>query len=125
MLNEFMVSKVATVLFRADGRSLGEVTNELAVSRPTAIKWLRSMEREGLLYRSYNMKGKKGRPKGIYHPTKNLKRFVDTPQGNGSMVTLSFTTMKSICRYHTGGMCKALIPKLQRCDSSLCPYLKA
>ena len=126
MLDEFVVSKVAQVLAGAEGRTLQEMICGLGVSKVTTLKWLRSMERKGLLCRSYEVKqGKRGRPRGVYHQTKNLKRFIEEPpQGDGSMVTLSLTTLRSICRYEKGRMCKALLPKLQRCETSLCPYLK-
>ena len=110
---------------KTEGRTLSEVISELGVSKVTAIRWLRAMERDGLLYRSYDMKqGKRGRPRSIYHQTKNLRRFTEGPN-DGSMVSLSFKSLKSMCRHEKGGMCKALLPKLQRCDASLCPYLKS
>ncbi len=124
-LSEFVVGKVAPVLLRGEGRTLGEVTHELNVSRVTTIKWLRSMEKEGLLHRTYQMKGKRGRPRGVYHPTKNLRRFVEAPNNGSMMVTLSFATIRGMCRHRAGAVCKALTPKIQNCDSSLCPYLKA
>ena len=124
-MNEFVVSKVATVMAKAEGRTLSEVISELGVCKVTTIKCLRVMERDGLLYRSYDMKqGKRGRPRSIYHQTKNLRRFMEGPN-DGSMVSLSFKALRGMCRYEKGGMCKALLPKLQRCEASLCPYLKS
>ncbi len=51
-MNEFVVSRVAAVMAKAEGRTLSEVISELGVSKVTAIKWLRVMERDGLLYQS-------------------------------------------------------------------------
>ena len=110
---------------RADGRMLKETIDELGVSKPTALRWLRSMEKEGLLYRSYEMnQGKRGRPKGVYHVTRNLKRFMEAPQnGNQSMITLTFDRVREMCKHQTDGMCKFFV-QIQRCEASGCPYLK-
>lgn len=127
VIDRFVISKVGQVMGRADGRMLKETIHELGVSRPTAIRWLRSMERDGLLYRTYAMKeGKRGRPKGVYHATKSLKRFMEDPQnGNQSVVNLRFETVKEMCKHQTGGMCKFFVPKIQRCEAWGCPYAKS
>lgn len=99
--------------------------HELGASKVSALKWLQSLEKDGLVYRTRLMKpGRKGRPQNVYHPTKNLKAFMVKESSNAMVVILDFSKLKTICRYEKGGMCKALLPKLQRCESQLCPYLK-
>lgn len=111
---------------RANGGTLKEMVRELGVSRPTALRWLGSMEKEGLLYRSYQMRQRKrGRPRGVYHATGGLKRFIEEQKkGDTSMVTIAFETVKSMCKHQTGGMCRFFAPKIQKCDASGCSYLK-
>jgi len=125
MQDEFLAHKAASTFGNADGKTLQEMIAALEVSKVTALKWLRSLERQGLVYRTQLMRtGMKGRPQDVYHPTKNLKRFKEC-SSNSPIVAIDFSIIRSICRYHKGGMCKALLPKLQRCESMLCPYLKA
>jgi predicted transcriptional regulator len=124
MSSEFLVQKVGNILQGSDGKTLEEMIHELGASKVSALKWLQSLEKDGLVYRTRLMKaGRKGRPQSVYHPTKNLKTFIGKESSN-SMVMLDFSKLKTICRYEKGGMCKALLPKLQRCESQLCPYLK-
>jgi len=105
------------------GKTLQEMIHELGVSKVSTLKWLQSLEKDGLVYRTSLIKaGQKGRPQNVYHPTKNLKVFSDKESSN--VVVIDFSKLKIICRYEKGGMCKALLPKLQRCESSICPYLK-
>jgi len=123
MSSEFLAQRVASILQGAEGKTLEEMIRALGVSKVSALKWLKSLESDGLVYRTQLMRaGRRGRPRSLYHPTKNLKKFMHGSP-TGSVVTLDFTTLKSMCRYEKGGMCKALLPKLQRCESSHCPYL--
>ena len=126
MLSEFVISRVGQALDGFEGRCLQEMMQSLDTSKVTALKWLKSMEREGLVYRTLaHRPGMKGRPRSIYHPTKNLKMFMKHESEQGSeMVSISLTALRRLCRYEKGGMCKAILPKLQRCEASLCPYLK-
>ena len=124
MSSEFLVQKVGNILQGSEGKTLKEMIHELGTSKVSALKWLQSLEKDGLIYRTHLMKaGRKGRPQNVYHPTKNLKAFLGKESSN-AMVVLDFSKLRTICRYEKGGMCKALLPKLQRCESRLCPYLK-
>jgi hypothetical protein len=77
-----------------------------------------------MIYRTHLTKlGMKGRPQNVYHPTKNLKAFLEKESPNATML-LDFSKLKTLGRYEKDGMCKARLPKLQRCESRLCPYLK-
>jgi len=123
MSNEFLIQKVSSILQGNKGKTLQEMIHELGVSKVSTLKWLQSLEKDGLVYRTSLIKaGQKGRPQNVYHPTKNLKVFSDKESSN--VVVIDFSKLKIICRYEKGGMCKALLPKLQRCESSICPYLK-
>ncbi len=123
MFNEFLVQRVGSILQGAEGKTLEEMIRPLGVSKVCALKWLKSLENDGLVYRTQLMRpGRRGRPRSLYHSTGNLK-FIDRSL-KGSVVTLDFKTLRSICRYQKGGMCKALLPKLRRCESSLYPYPK-
>ena len=124
MDSEHLVQKVGSILQGNKGKTLEEMIRELGTSKVSALKWLQSLERDGLIYRTRLTKpGRRGRPQNVYHPTRNLKAFLEKESSN-AMVVIDFSKLKTVCRYEKGGMCKALIPKLQRCDSRLCPYLK-
>jgi predicted ArsR family transcriptional regulator len=109
-------------------KTLEEMIRELGTSKVSALKWLQSLERDGsLIYRTRLTKpGRRGgRPQNVYHPTRNLKTLEKESSNAMVVVIIDFSKLKTMCRYEKGGgMCKALIPKLQRCDSQLCPYLK-
>jgi CTP-dependent riboflavin kinase len=124
MSSEFLAQKVGGILEGSEGKTLKEMIQELGTSKVSALKWLQSLEKDGLVYRTrLTNLGRKGRPQSVYHPTKNLKAFLGEESSN-AMVVLDFSKLKIMCRYEKGGMCKALLPKLQRCESRLCPYLK-
>lgn len=124
MSSEYLVRKVGSVLQGDKGKTLKEMIDELGTSKVSALKWLQSLEKDGLIYRTHLTKsGRKGRPQNVYHPTKNLTVFLERGSPNATVV-LDFSKLKTLCRYEKGGMCKALLPKLQRCESRLCPYLK-
>ena len=121
---EFLVQKVGSILRGEEGKILKEMIQELGTSKVSALNRLRSLEKDGLIYRTRLTKlGIRGRPQNVYHPTKNLKAFLEKESPN-AVVVLDFSKLKTLCRYEKGGMCKALLPKLQRCESRLCPYLK-
>ena len=123
MSGEFLVRKVGSLLQGDEGKTLQEMISQLGTSKVSALKWLQSLEKDGLIYRTRIMKtGKKGRPQSLYHPTKNLKTFLEKESSDA--VIIGFSKLKVICRYKKGGMCKALLPKLQTCEQNICPYLK-
>jgi predicted ArsR family transcriptional regulator len=71
MSSEFLVQKVGNILQGSDGKILEEMIHELGASKVSALKWLQSLEKDGLVYRTRLMKaGRKGRPQNVYHPTK-------------------------------------------------------
>jgi predicted ArsR family transcriptional regulator len=120
--DQYRVQQVANVLLGSDGKTLKEMITELGTSKVSALKWLQSLEEDGLVYRTrLNKPGSKGRPQSVYHSTKNLHSFMK--KESSATVVIDFAKLKTICRYEKGGMCKAMLPKLQKCDSSLCPYL--
>ena len=124
MSSEHLVRKVSSILRDEEGRTLKEMIRELGASKVSALKWLQSLERDGLIYRTHLMDpGKRGRPQNVYHPTKNLKPFLERESPNATVV-IDFSKLKILCKYEKGGMCKALLPKLQKCESRLCPYVE-
>ena len=122
MSDQYLVQRVADVLHDTDGRTLLEMMVELGTSKVSALKWLQSLEKDGFVYKTrLNKAGSKGRPKNVYHPTKNLRTFME--KESSAAVVIDFSRLRTMCRYEKGGMCKAMLPKLQKCESRLCPYL--
>jgi predicted transcriptional regulator len=132
MSSKYLVRKVGSRAYSKgmkERKTLEEMIRELGTSKVSALKWLQSLERYGsLIYRRTRLTkpGRRGgRPQNVYHPTRNLKTLEKESSNAMVVVIIDFSKLKTMCRYEKGGgMCKALIPKLQRCDSQLCPYLK-
>ena len=123
MSSEFQIQRVGNILLQnSEGKTLQEMIHELEASKVSTMKWLQLLEKDGLIYKTRLMKpGKKGRPQNVYHPTKKLRTLSD--EKTSDKVIIEFSKLRGICRYKKGGICKALLPKLQNCESSLCPYL--
>ena len=115
------ICRVATILFNGNGATFTQLLDKLAVSRTTAIRWLSLMEAENLLERDHLAAKGRGRPRVVYHPTEHLRRRVKI-ESSQSSVTLSFATLRSMCRYASGegcGFAKQSVP----CDIGSCPHL--
>ena len=123
MSGQYLVQRVANVLHGSDGKTLKQMISELGTSKVSALKWLQALEKDGMVYRtrSINKPGIRGRPQSVYHATRNMKSFME--KESSAAVVIDFSKLKTICRYEKGGMCKAMLPKLQKCESRLCPYL--
>jgi len=121
-LSELSVSRVAGILTQSDGITLREISQDLGVSRQTAIRWVTLMELDGLLNRSYRLNGRKGRPLGIYRPTKRLLEFLRVDK-DGSAVLVNFSMIASVCRYNSNGECNRNLARQKKCDAGACPLL--
>ena len=99
-------------------KTLGELVEELEMSRTTVLKWLKTLRGQGLVRGEPLIRGR-GRPKLLYHPTQPLMDSVNLP-GKGSLEVLlvSFRRLQKACRYRKGGRCKEA---LNVCRASICP----
>ena len=77
---------------------------------------------EGLVLRAEKVENKRGRPKYSYYLTPKLKQHVNLTlkEPHTSLVTLTFTKLKQICKYSKGGFCKT---KRRNCTAYICPNI--
>ena len=118
---ELSIARVAGVLSQSRGMTVGEIREGLGVSRQTAIRWLALMERSGLVWKTLQSSGKKGRPLGIYNPTEKLSDLVHRHRPS---VMLDFPVISAICRFNVRGACGLTRPDGERCRMEGCPLLK-
>jgi hypothetical protein len=101
-----------------------EIREGMGVSRQTAIRWLALMEKSGLLWKTYQTTGKKGRPLGIYHPTEGLSDLMRQHHRRAG-VMLDFPVLSAMCRFNSRGVCGLTGLKAERCGIEGCPVLEA
>ena len=118
--SNYVTTRISQVLNEGGGLTLQDAIKVLDVSKVTALKWLRMMEEEDLVSKSCIKKAGKGRPKNIYHPTRKLVN----QSINVANVVISFPTLKSICKYEDLDACMISLSELQRCEKTLCPYMR-
>jgi DNA-binding PadR family transcriptional regulator len=58
-----------------------DLTRRLGVSRLTLLKWLHQMEEDGLLYRTYITRKKRGRPEILFRVSENSTRALSNANG--------------------------------------------
>ncbi|MDH2900130.1 MAG: hypothetical protein PXY39_04090 [archaeon] len=80
------------------GIKVRDLIRELGLSRLTLLKWLHRMEDEGLLYRTYAMGGKRGRPEVLYHLSKDSVRSLSNARG--TFVLTGIGNHEGLGRYH-------------------------
>jgi predicted transcriptional regulator len=123
---ELLFAKVYAALESKQPRTLEEIVDALGVSRMTAFRFLKELVSKQLVRREEEIHGR-GRPRVLFYATKNLERMIQLARqdryAEDSILSIPFSLIKSMCRHHKGGMCKALLPKLQRCEVDLCPSL--
>jgi len=81
------------------------------------------MEKSGLLWKTYQSNGRKGRPLGIYHATGNLSDFVLQHHRRSSLM-LDFPVLSAMCRFNSRGVCDLTGLGPERCKLEVCPVLK-
>jgi len=81
------------------------------------------MEKGGLLWKTHQSSGKKGRPLGVYHPTENLSDFMQK-HNRSSGVMLDFAVLSGMCRFNSRGVCTLSGPSSEKCGIEGCPVLK-
>lgn len=122
--SELSIAKVAGMLSQSRGMTVREIREGLHVSRQTTIRWLALMEKSGLLWKTYQSTGKKGRPLGVYHPTEGLADFL-VQNHHRSSVMVDFPVLSAMCRFNARGVCGLTKAKSQACEMENCPVLKA
>ena len=100
-----------------------EIREGMGVSRQTAIRWLTLMEKSGLLWKTYQSTGKKGRPLGIYHPTESLSDLM-RQNHHRSGVMLDFPVLSAMCRFNSRTVCGLTGLSAEGCKIEGCPVLK-
>ena len=82
------------------------------------------MEKSGLLWKTYQSTGKKGRPLGVYHPTRSLSDLM-LQHHHRSSVMVDFPVLSAMCRFNGKGVCQLAGQRLERCRIEVCPVLKS
>ena len=104
-----------------DGSSKGfkEILAKGGLSHNTLKRYLRHLMDQGLIVRAENAKNRRGRPEYRYYLTPKLKQRVNLrlTEPYTSLVTLTFTKLKQICKHSKGGFCKA---KKTNCTAYTC-----
>ena len=92
------------------------------LSHNTLKRYLRRLMDQGLVLRTENVKNRSGRPEYAYYLTPKLKQHISLrlTEPYTSLVTLTFTRLKQICKHSKGGFCKA---NKGNCASHLCPHI--
>jgi DNA-binding MarR family transcriptional regulator len=121
--SELSIAKVAGILSQSTGMTVKEIREGLGVSRQTAIRWLALMEKSGLLWKTYQSNGKKGRPVGVYHPTEKLPDLM-RQHHRRSGVMVDFPVLSAMCRFNSRGVCDLTGLGSERCKIEACPVLK-
>lgn len=103
-------------------KSFREILAKGGLSHNTLKRYLRRLMDQGLVLRAETVKNRRGRPEYGYYLTPKLKQRVNLTltEPYTSLVTLTFTKLKQICRYSKGGFCKA---KRRNCASPICPNI--
>ena len=103
-------------------RSFREILAKGDMSHNTLKRYLQRLMTEGLVSRTENVKNRRGRPEYSYYLTPRLKQRVNLriTEPYTSLVTLTFTRLKQICRHSKGGFCKA---RKGNCAPHLCPQI--
>jgi len=99
-----------------------EILAKGGLSHNTLKRHLQHLMNEGLVQRAEKAENRRGRPKYGYYLAPKLRQHVNlTLEGRcTSLVTLTFTRLKQICRHSKGGFCKT---KKRNCSSHICPYI--
>ena len=123
---DLLLAKAYTALKSKQPRTLKEMVDSLGVSRMTAFRFLKELDSKQLVRREKEIHGR-GRPRALFYVTKNFERMNQLARKNQSIdesiISLPFSVIRNMCKHHKGGMCKALLPKLQSCNEDLCTYL--
>ena len=103
-------------------RSFEEILAKGGLSHNTLKHYLRCLMDQGLVLRTENVKNRRGRPEYSYYLTPKLKQHISLrlTEPYTSLVTLTFTRLKQICRHSKGEFCKA---RKGNCASHLCPQI--
>jgi len=103
-------------------RSFKEILVRGGMSHNTLKRYLRRLMIEGLVSRAENVANRRGRPEYGYYLTPKLKQRVNLrlTEPYTSLVTLTFTKLKQICRHNKSGFCQA---KRRNCGSYICPHI--
>jgi len=103
-------------------KSFKEILAKGGLSHNTLKRYLRRLMDQGLVLRTENVRNRRGRPEYSYYLTPKLRQLVSLrlTEPYTSLVTLTFTRLKQICRYSKGGFCKA---RKGNCASHLCPQI--
>jgi predicted ArsR family transcriptional regulator len=103
-------------------RSFREILAKGDMSHNTLKRYLQRLMTEGLVSRTENVKNRRGRPEYNYYLTPRLKQRVNLriTEPYTSLVTLTFTKLKQICKHHKSGFCQT---KRSNCSSYLCPHI--
>jgi len=103
-------------------RSFKEILAKSGISHNTLKRYLQHLMTEGLVSRTENATNRRGRPEYGYYLTPKLKQRVNLrlTEPYTSLVTLTFTKLKQICKHHKSGFCQT---KRSKCGSYLCPHI--
>jgi len=85
-------------------------------------RYLRPLMDQGLVSRAERVENRRGRPEYGYCLTPKFKKHLNltVTEPYTSLVTLTFTRLKQICRYGKGRFCRA---RKRNCVSHLCPQI--
>jgi len=103
-------------------RSFKEILAKGGLSHNTLKRHLRRLMDRGLVLRAEKVKNRRGRPEYSYCLTPKLKQRVNLrlTEAYTSLVTLTFTKLKQICKHNKSGFCQT---KRRNCGSYVCPHI--
>ena len=103
-------------------KSFEDLLAKGGMSHNTLKRYLQRLIGEGLVSRKENVKNRRGRPEYGYYLTPRLKQRVNLrlTEPYTSLVTLTFTKLKQICKHNKSGFCQT---KRRNCGSYICPHI--
>lgn len=103
-------------------RNFKEILTETGVSHNTLKRHLNHMLARGLILRDKLAQKRRGRPEFCYCLTpkfeKRIRHTLEEPFT--SLVTLTFTKLKQICKHNKGGYCKT---NKRNCSPYTCSHI--
>lgn len=114
--------RILSVLKDGKPRNFKQLTRDVGVSHNTLRMHLSTLERQGLIVKDKKSIKRRGRPVFIYTITPEMSRKVTLTiaEPQTTIVSLTFQTLKHLCRFEKGGYCK----KSQReCKPQNCPQI--
>ena len=103
-------------------RTSKEILAKGGLSHNTLKRHLQRLMSEGLILRAEKVENRRGRPEYSYNLTPKLSRHINLTlkEPHTTLVTLTFTKLKQICKHNKGGLCKA---KRRNCTAYICPNI--